>query len=173
MQRILPIALAILFYTPFGFAKGPDFSIFEVRRQLPLSNDEKTEKDFYIYAGTEEGLKADGIYDVVRRVPLYDGFQNRSLGELNIKVAQVKIIFTDKNISIARYHKDFSRDSIPVLKDNYILLGDLIDPNSLSKSAENIPTRFHDSDSVAESSEKDEVRLVINSIDLTEKAYNP
>lgn len=157
------IGLALISTT--AFAKGPDFSIFEVRRQLALSNDEKTEKDYYIYAGTEEGIKAGTVYDVVRRVPLYDGYQNRSLGEVTIKVAKVKVIFVDKNISIARFHTDFSRESIPILKDNYILLGDVIDVSSAAKVAENKKK--------IDQKPESEVKVVINSIDVTEKTFNP
>lgn len=151
-----------------AFAKGPDFTVFEVRRQLALSNSEKTEKDFYIYAGSEEGVKAGMVYDVVRRVPLYDGYQNRSLGEVTIKVAKIKVIFVDKNVSIARFHSDISREDIPILQDNYILLGDIVDVGSAEKVAGNEKKEHK-----IEKKPENEVKVVINSVDVTEKAFNP
>lgn len=173
-----------------AMAKGPDFSIFEVRRQLALSNDEKTEKDFYVYAGSEEGVKAGFVYDVVRKVPLYDGYQNRTLGEITIKVAQLRVIYVDKNVSVARYHKDFSRLALPVLKENFILLGDILDLSSQAKSADAAPTPGPEgapgtpAESVAQTETANVaatpapdatqgVRLVINSVDITNSAYNP
>lgn len=162
MNIILKL-LVFICVPSMALAKGPDFSVFEVRRQLALSNDEKTEKDFYIYAGSEEGMKEGAVYDVVRKVPLYDGYQNRSLGEVTIKVAKIKVIFVDKNVSIARYHEDFSRAQIPVLRDDYILLGDLVDVSSAAQVAK----------VEAEPKSADEVKLVINSVDMTEKAFNP
>lgn len=149
-----------------SFAKGPDFSVFEVRRQLALSNEEKTEKDYYIYAGSEEGVREGVVYNVVRKVPLYDGLQSRSLGDVTIKVAQVKVIYAEKNVSIARFHKEISRAHIPVLKDNYILLGDLIDLSS-GKSAAG------ESNSQSEKVAQNQVQMVINSIDITSAESNP
>jgi|FLYM01.1.fsa_nt_gi hypothetical protein len=163
-------ALLTFWFSAAAFAnKGPDFTIFEVRRPIALSNDEKTLKDFYIYAGSESGIKSGVVYDVVRQVPLYDGYQNRSLGEITIKVAQVKVIYVDKNVAVARYHQEFSRENLPVLLENHILLGDLVDVASESKVAlEQGPESEESSQSV---------QLVINSVDLSSKIsskiYNP
>ncbi|HAG91647.1 MAG TPA: hypothetical protein DCL41_07230 [Bdellovibrionales bacterium] len=169
------VAFATLFLSQWVMAKGPDYSIFEVRRQLALSNDEKTEKDFYIYAGKAEGIREGAVYDVVRRVPLYDGFQNRSLGEVSIKVAQVKVIFVDQNVSIARHFRDFSRAALPVLRDNYILLGDVIDPDSAKNNAGSYTPIYSTQDTASNEPQQEDpnaVKLVINSIDLTDQAYS-
>lgn len=162
---VLKVFLYLVLPTASFANKGPDFSIFEVRRQLALSNDEKTEKDYYIYAGSEEGVKEGTVYDVVRNVPLYDGFQNRSMGEITVKVAQLRVIFVDKNVSVARFHQDFTREGIPVLQENYILLGDLVDVKSASKVAQE--------EGSEKSTQTSSVQLVINSIDMTDRAYNP
>lgn len=172
MYRLKGIFVVLLIcsgsvYANPNAAKGPDFSIFEVRRELALSNDQKTEKDFYIYAGSDEGVKEGSVYTVVRNVPLYDGFQNRSLGEMKIKVAKVKIIFVDKNVSVARFYEGFSRESIPVLRENHILLGDMIDVSSqTSVKASKVEEKEGDR-------QPSGVKLVINSIDVTENSYHP
>jgi len=167
MKRLLKGVLVTsgLLWVPMVAAKGPDFSIFEVRRQLALSNEEKTEKDYYVYAGTEDGVKEGTVYDVVRTVPLYDGVQNRSLGEMKVKVAQVKVIFADKSVSVARYYKDFSREALPVLREDYILLGDVLDVTSAAKTAANEAVPEESAPAAAEQG----VQLVINSVDVSEK----
>lgn len=114
-------------------------TIFESRKQLPMSNGEQTQKDFYINAGTGAGLAPGRVVTVVRQVPLYDSYRNRSAGNLSIKVAKIKIIYSQKDLSVARYFAGFSRDKIPVLDDNFIMVGDQLDMNSVEseKSAAN------------------------------------
>lgn len=164
MSKFLKLVLLGLFVaTPVFANQGPDFSIFEVRRELALSNEEKIEKDYYIYAGSDEGVKVGAVYDVVRKVPLYDGFQNRSLGEITIKVAQLKVIYASKGVSVARHYKNFSRASIPVLRDNYILLGDIVDISSESKASVEREPQSLEPELVDES-----VKFVINSVDVTD-----
>ena len=108
-------------------ARAADIMIFDVRRPLALSDKETTYKDFYISGGNESGLRAGMIVNVMRKIPLYDSYQNRSAGELMIKVARVKLVAVQKGLSVARLHSDFSRDNNPILEDNYIMVGDLLD----------------------------------------------
>lgn len=145
-------------------AQAADFSVFEVRRQLAMSNDEKTFKDFYIHAGSEDGVKEGQVYDIIRKVPLYDSYQNKSVGDISIRVAKVHVIFVDKNVCVARYHKEFSRVSIPVLDDNFIMVGDRMDLSTAAKVAEN-----EGAPAPGPEDTMPPVQVVINSIDVSEK----
>ncbi len=162
MFRIILCSM-VLWIPISSWGQEADFTVFEVRRQLAMSNAEKTHKDYYIHAGSENGIKEGQVYDVLRKVPLYDSFRNRSVGELSIKVAKLQVIFTDKNVSVARFHQDFSRQNLPVLDDNFILLGDRLDPNSAGKMA-------HDQDQEPQKPETvaiAPVQVVINSVDVS------
>lgn len=108
-------------------ARAADIMIFDVRRPLALSEKETTFKDFYINSGNESGLRAGMVVNVMRKIPLYDSYQNRSAGELMIKVARVKVVAVQRGLAVARQHSEFSRENNPILEDNYIMVGDLLD----------------------------------------------
>lgn len=125
MKKFL-IAAAIL----MGSAAQADITIFDVRKQLPMSNTEVVFRDFYINAGSEAGLTLGMVVTVQRRMPLYDSYQNRSAGDLQLKVARVKIIHVQKGLAVARLHSEFTREGTPLLEDNFIMIGDGLDLSS-------------------------------------------
>ena len=115
-------------------------SIFEVRRRLPMTNDEVTEKDFYINGGREKGIKPGMIVTVTRQLALYDSYQNKSPGDLVIPVGELKIVFVQKGVTVAREHSLFARKNLPVLEENFLMVGDQIDLGSARmESGERIP----------------------------------
>lgn len=123
--------------TLYAFATIPrvsyaEISIFDVRRPIALNDGEKPPRDFYINAGTESGLNSGMVLTVIRKTPLYDSYQNRSAGDLMIKVARVKIIHAQRGLAVARLHSDLGRDNNPVLEDNFLMVGDQIDLASAS-----------------------------------------
>ncbi|MGE3760542.1 MAG: hypothetical protein AB7H97_22440, partial [Pseudobdellovibrionaceae bacterium] len=69
-----------------------ELTIFDVRKNLPMSDTDKVYRDFYINGGSESGLASGMVITVQRRQPLYDSYQNRSAGDLQLKVAKIKII---------------------------------------------------------------------------------
>lgn len=93
---------AVLFLSVFMIAMNAwaDLTIFNIRKNLPMSDDEKVLRDFYINAGSEAGLATGMVITVQRRMPLYDSYQNRS-GNLDLKVAKIKS-FTFKKVWLLR-----------------------------------------------------------------------
>ena len=120
----IAILLSLLSLSPCAWA---ELTIFDMRKNLPLSDSERVYRDFYINGGTEAGIVNGMIITVQRRMPLYDNYSNRSAGDLDLKVAKIKIIHTQKGISVARVHSEYNRDAAPLLEDNFIMIGDRID----------------------------------------------
>ncbi len=152
-----------------------DLTIFDVRKNLPMSNDEKVFRDFYINGGSESGLSTGMVITVQRRMPLYDSYQNRSAGDLQLKVAKIKIIHVQKGLAVARLHSEFTRDGAPILEDNFIMTGDQLDLNSATsdkdgKKAENESTSV--AEPVAANTSSD-VHIVVNSVQLSSEAGKP
>lgn len=108
-------------------AARAELTIFDVRKNLPMSDTDKVFRDFYVNGGTEAGVMRGMIITVQRRMPLYDNYQNRSAGDLDLKVAKIKIIHVQKGLSVARLHSEFDRATSPLLEDNYIMVGDRLD----------------------------------------------
>lgn len=125
MQNILIYAILLLLFSITSFSK--DLSIINVRKNIPLSDEEKPYKDFYINAGEGDGLKKNQIVTATRKIQVRDASGAQSYGEIAIPVGQLKIIATYGNISVAREYKLLSREDLPMLEQIGIMSGDLID----------------------------------------------
>ncbi len=123
MSAFAKYLMLFLISTP-AFA---ELTIFDVRKNLPMSDSEKVFRDFYVNGGTESGVTRGMIITVQRRMPLYDNYQNRSAGDLDLKVAKIKIIHVQKGLSVARIHTEYDRATTPLLEDNFIMVGDRLD----------------------------------------------
>lgn len=122
------IAALTLLYSTQAHCEDP--TIFDMRKGVTLSDDEPTFRDFYINGGAESGLQPGMLITVMRKLTLYDTYQNRSPGDLIIKVGQLKIIHVQKGLAVGRVYNEFSRDNLPLLEDNYVMLGDKVDVKS-------------------------------------------
>jgi hypothetical protein len=128
---------------PFFFIEvsiAGELTIFDVRKPIPLSDKEVVQKDYYIDSGSEAGLQKGQIVTVVRKVPLYDTYQSRSAGDLKVEVAKVRIISAQQGLAVARFAADIPRADIPILEDNFIMVGDHLDMSTATrdkKSASN------------------------------------
>lgn len=131
----LIIVVILLF---FGFRTlAKDVYIFDARRPLSLVPGETKPKDFYINAGSESGLKSNVVVTVSRRQSLYDPYQNKSAGDILVPVAEIRILFSQNGLSVARLEKVFDRGGLPGLDFDGVMIGDRLDLDTArsSKSA--------------------------------------
>jgi hypothetical protein len=168
--------LVLLLITAPLVAKA-DLTIFDVRKNLAMSDTDKVYRDFYINGGSESGLSVGMIITVQRRQPLYDSYQNRSAGDLQLKVAKIKIIHVQKGLAVARLHSEFTRDNAPILEDNFIMTGDQLDLGSATTEKEG---KRADNDATpqpipvaAVNAAKTNVQIVVNSVELSSEAAKP
>ncbi|MGE0763310.1 MAG: hypothetical protein AB7N80_08530 [Bdellovibrionales bacterium] len=127
-MRLFAFLFAAVITTEMVHAE--EIQIFDMRKSLALSDQEPVYRDFYLSRGLEAGLRPGMILTVKRRQPLYDGIHNRSAGDLGLVVARIKIIHAEKGLAVARHHSGFNRDDLPLLEDNYIMIGDEVDLSS-------------------------------------------
>ena len=109
---------------------GQKVSIFEVRKDLRLANDEPIFKDYYINGGFEDGLRTGLVIDVIRRIPIHDSLKNQSQGDLVLAIAKVRITHVQKNLSVARIYSSTSPKDRPIADFNAVMVGDEIDLSS-------------------------------------------
>ncbi len=102
-----------------------DIAIFDSKRPISLSNSEKTERDYYLDGGIEKGLKNGQIVTVNRRLTVYDSLLNRSLGEMLVPVAKLKIVLAQRGLSVAHFYEP-AKSSVS-LEDNFVMIGDRLD----------------------------------------------
>lgn len=110
----------------YALASADDLRVVEVRRNIPLSDQDPIYKDFYLTGGVA-GLKPNLVVTAVRKQGLKDATGTQALGELQIPVGQLKVIFVNDQIAVAREYKLLSRTDLPMLEQPAIMVGDLID----------------------------------------------
>lgn len=107
-----------------GWADQP--RIIDVRRSIPLSDAEPVYKDFYIKVEPGTSLKKDSTVTAVRKISIREANALNPLGEITVPVGQLKVIFIENNIAVAREVKLLSRDGLPMLDQTAIMAGDLV-----------------------------------------------
>lgn len=118
--------LLIVLFAWESFAGEPQ--VIEVRRNIPLADDEPVYKDFYLNVGSDNGLKTNQIVTALRKFNIKDSTGTQSFGEVKIPVGQLKVLFVTNRMAIAREHnKVLSRQDYPMLEQTAIMSGDLIE----------------------------------------------
>lgn len=107
-------------------AVAGEFAVVSVIRTLPLKKDEPVVKDYYINAGTNNGLKQGAIIDARRKMPVYDNLAAKVVADTHVPVARLKLIHVDKGMSIARMVELYDRKTTPIGGYDDVLVGDLI-----------------------------------------------
>lgn len=120
-------ALSLLMLALIAGSASAELTIFDVRRTLRMSDSEPVYHDYYVNGGNESGLAVGQVITVTRKLPLYDNYQNRSAGDLHLKVARLKIIHVQKGLAVGRLQSEFTRDNAPLLEDPFIMVGDELD----------------------------------------------
>jgi hypothetical protein len=108
----------------FAFA---DISIVDVRKNIPLSDEDPSFTDFYLSAGENEGLKKNMVVTVFRPVNIRDNSGAQSYGEISIPVGQVKILAVFPKVAVAREFKLLPREENPMLEQVGLMSGDKVE----------------------------------------------
>lgn len=121
--------LAVLFMLSLApqLAAAEDIFVIDSRRNIPLADNEPVYKDYYLNAGTGSGLKKDLVVTVVRKVVIRDAAGAANVGEMDVPVAQLKVLAVFGKVSVARDYKTLSRDDHPMLEQTGVMSGDRIE----------------------------------------------
>jgi len=104
-----------------------EFTIMSVVRDFPMKSGESTYKDFYVNAGTNNGLRKGLVIEAVRKLNVFDNLNAKLGGETLIRVAKLKIIHVDKGVSIARLIKFYEKEATPQTGYDSVMIGDAIE----------------------------------------------
>ena len=110
-----------------------ELQIIDVRRNIPLSDEEPIYKDFYLAGSDLKDLKRNQVVTVFRKIAIRDAAGVHSYGEIEIPVGQLTIIGIFNKIAVARETKLLSRNDLPMLEQIGIMTGDRIDVSTGSK----------------------------------------
>jgi hypothetical protein len=125
MKRIL-ITLALLFLVHASKVKA-EIQVIQVRRNIPLSDDEPVYKDYYLSGGSKSGLRINLIVPVYRWVNLRENSQAQDQSmKLQEPVGWLKVIFVQESLAVARLFEAANYETGPVLEQPGIMNGDSI-----------------------------------------------
>ena len=105
--------------------------VIEVRKKVKLHNTERVYADYFIRGGSKLGLSPGVLVSVVRRVSVHDPFENSSVGDFRIKVADIEIIQVDGDKSIGRLIEIDRREARPMLTYDAVMIGDRLDLDTM------------------------------------------
>jgi hypothetical protein len=123
--RILFLCGIVLLAGLFSYeAFSADLSIVDARRNIPLADTDPVYKDFYINAGSSNGLKRNLVVTVTRKMSIRDASGTQSFGDMDVPVGQIKIIALADHVAVAREYKLTSRDTEAMLEQTGMMIGD-------------------------------------------------
>lgn len=108
-------------------ARAQDFFVTSVVRDFPLTSGEKNPADYYVNAGSSNGLRKGLTIEAVRKLPIYDNMNSKLIGDTSVKIARMKIIHVDKTYSIARLVKMYDKAETPLAGHYNVMIGDLVE----------------------------------------------
>lgn len=123
-MKSLILFLAFCFMT-FN-TSAADINIVDVKRNIPLSDEDPIYKDFFLNAGEGSGLKKNLVVNVKRRLSIKDA-NAKTVGDFETTVGQLRILQVEGKVAIAREYKLFSRDEEAMIEQIGIMTGDRVD----------------------------------------------
>jgi len=121
------LSLILLVVGSYAQAADSVYSVFDIKKTMPINGRQKVYKDFYVNMGEDQGVKPGSILAVYRRQGVVDNFRNVLHEDLLIPVAHMKVIQSSQTISIARLESVTPARQIPVVDFNNVMLGDRVE----------------------------------------------
>lgn len=105
-------------------------SIFLVKKNVPMTEQELIRHDYFINAGKQHGLKKGMIIKVNRMVPFQDTSIVKLNEDLELPIAELKLIHVQNGLSVARVHKVLVDETTPIVDYPNVMIGDSVDLGS-------------------------------------------
>lgn len=125
-KPLFAFATLLSVYSQEVFA-APDAAVIDVRRNIQMSESDPVYRDYYLNAGTTSGLKENLVVVATRKVSIKDSSGSQTYGEAQAPVAQLRIIYANERIAIAREYKGANRERNPMIEQNGVMIGDQIE----------------------------------------------
>ena len=122
------VILLSLVSAQISFAK--EATVFEVRKNVKLDDNEPTVHDFYLNAGKQDGLKQGMVVTVTRKDPFKDNSLSKIDENLVVDVAELELLHVQSTFSVGRIRTVSNTKNAPILEFQAIMIGDKVDTAS-------------------------------------------
>ncbi len=150
----LIVVVSVLISNANSWAGTRDVQVFEVRRNFQTTPEEPVLHDYYVNAGSEEGLKSGMTLQVFRRLPVHDSFGRANNEDIIVSIATIKLIHVQKGVSVGRKWSPKAtggRDRTPekpVVDFESVMIGDRIDLGTATVPADSALGKSHPTERV-------------------------
>ncbi len=118
------VALLALFGAKKAIAR--DFQVYNISLEVPMADNAKSKKNFYINMGTNQGLEEGTIVDVFRIVSRIDPYDTKTRFNHKVKIGEIKILHSGEDTAIGALHElSAGKDDLYFEVDG-IMIGDRV-----------------------------------------------
>ncbi|RZA07313.1 MAG: hypothetical protein EOP11_08035 [Proteobacteria bacterium] len=111
-----------------AYADG--FQVFGIKSDYTMKDEDARYRDVYVNMGTSQGLKKGSQLDAFRTVTTVDELNHRVGKNISYKIAKLKIIHADSDVSVARVLSMEAADVTPVGSYASVMVGDRVEAGS-------------------------------------------
>lgn len=136
----LGIGFLILIFLFVFQASAEDVQIVKIKKNLQLDNKDPVYKDYFINAGTDNGIKSNMSFEVFRKEAINDQYQSSSRGgTILLPVGRIKIIYSQTKLSVGRLLSLNKAKSSPLIDTQGFMVGDVLNLESVEQLGEKPP----------------------------------
>jgi hypothetical protein len=120
----MKILLALLL---LPLTASADFQVFGVRTDFPMNDEAASHRDVYLNLGTAQGIKVGSLLDAYRTLSTVDEINQRTGKNISFRIAKLKVIHADADISVARVVEIMPSDITPIGTYTNVMAGDRVE----------------------------------------------
>ncbi|OFZ19887.1 MAG: hypothetical protein A2X94_14610 [Bdellovibrionales bacterium GWB1_55_8] len=105
-----------------------EYVVYSVYRALDLGNpgEGRPPKEYFVNAGTTEGVQKGAILQVFRKSATYDLLTEKLYKDVTIPVARLKVIHSESGAAVARLESVLAIEQRPFVTSGDVMIGDIV-----------------------------------------------
>jgi hypothetical protein len=119
--------LALTFLALFPTLAEAEFQVSAIRTDFAMSDSDPRYRDVYVTMGLNQGIKKGSVLDAYRNLATFDDLNHRVGKNISFKIAKLKIIHADDEVSVARVVSVEAPDVTPTGTYQNVMVGDKVE----------------------------------------------
>jgi hypothetical protein len=108
-------------------ARADDHQVFGVKSDFPMTDAQVLYRDVYVNLGTNQGVKTGSSLDAFRSLTTVDEINQHVGKNISFKIAKLKVIHAEGDISVARVEKMLPPEQTPTGSFTNVMVGDTVE----------------------------------------------
>lgn len=115
----------VLIVYPTNLSHGAmEHIVFGMKTEIAMAEKEVPRRDYYMSIGANQGVKVGTVLEVFRNVTTTDDINNRTAKNINFKIATLKVIHAEADISVGRIQAMLPAAEVPIGSFPTVVVGD-------------------------------------------------